>query len=157
MVGQAEKRLQGWRPWCRDFDSKAANSRPPKVGGLAVELSSLRRLLGPKHCQVGIADVPHVVADLVLLHRGREVFERLLRVPLALVVERDVLVRVEPRLRQRLRPSAWSSPRRRGRPAGLIFPANSSSTCFIGTRVSFETGIRSSRAFFGVFARALHR
>jgi len=38
---------------------------------------------------MGVGHVPHVVADLVLLHRRREVFERLLRVALALYYESE--------------------------------------------------------------------
>ena len=40
---------------------------------------------------------------------------------------------------------------------GFNSPANSCSTCFIGTRASLLTGIRSLRACFGLVARALHR
>ena len=34
MVGGTQKQPEGWHPCCQDFDSKDANSRPPKVGNL---------------------------------------------------------------------------------------------------------------------------
>src|SRR5690348_14553172 len=52
-------------------------------------------LLRLQHHEVRVADVPHVVPDLVLLHGRGEVFERLLRVPLGFVIERDVQVGIE--------------------------------------------------------------
>ena len=106
---EAQRTHEVCNPFIRDLSSLSSSVRSVS--------SALTYFFAFSSFRCASADVPHVVADLVLLHRGREVFERLLRVALALVVERDVQVRVEPRFLQRLRPSASRSRPRRARPA----------------------------------------